>query len=215
VTAAVTVRREMSVGDAGATGAARAWEAPQNRGMDGLSLPRSPAPAVALREVAGGPDELAALQRVLEGAPRYARVTGDHPVPRDAARLLWEALPPGRTRDGKQVFAVTLDGDVVGVVDLFVGYPDDQTVFIGLLLLMERHQGHGLGGAALAAVERHVRARWPAVGRMRLGVVRENASAHRFWSRQGFVATGERRPFRAGVVDAEVWLFDKSPFGGG
>jgi GNAT superfamily N-acetyltransferase len=168
-----------------------------------------------LRELAGRPDELDAVQRVLQAAPRYAQLSGEASVPPNAARALWQARPPGRPRAGKHVYAVDVGGETVGVVDVVVGYPDDATAFIGLLLLDEAHEGRGLGGATLGAVEAVVRARWPEVGRLRLGVLRDNARALRFWARHGFVATGEVKPFRAGSRETEVRLFDKRVPAGG
>jgi hypothetical protein len=69
---------------------------------------------VILREVAGDPEELAALQRVVESDEDYARrVTGHPPGPADAQSTLL-FVPEGGSPDDKAPFAVWADGELVG-----------------------------------------------------------------------------------------------------
>ena len=53
------------------------------------------------------------------------------------------------------------DGELVGVLDLLLRYPDAETVYLGLLLIERGRQGQGIGAAAIRALEREVAARWP------------------------------------------------------
>jgi hypothetical protein len=46
------------------------------------------------------------------------------------------------------VFGVWVDGELVGVLDLLLRYPDQETVYLGLLLIDRRRQRQGIGAAA-------------------------------------------------------------------
>jgi ribosomal protein S18 acetylase RimI-like enzyme len=74
--------------------------------------------------------------------------------------------------------------ELVGILDLLLRYPDDETLYIGLLQIDRPRQGQGIGAAACQALEREVEARWPWV-RLRLSVVRTNDQVLGFWRRMG------------------------------
>jgi ribosomal protein S18 acetylase RimI-like enzyme len=165
--------------------------------------------AVTLREVVGDPEELGALQRVMESDEDFAlRVTGHPPGPADAQSTLM-FVPEGKSPDDKMVLGVWVDSELVGVLDLLLRYPDQETVYLGLLLIDRRWQGRGIGAAACQALEREVQARWPWARRLRLSVVRTNDQVLGFWHRMGFVETGEVRPYRYDKLQSETILMDK------
>jgi hypothetical protein len=57
----------------------------------------TPSTQVTLRALGGEPDEMLALQRVIEDAPRYAHlITGVPPGPADA-QSLYTILPEGKS----------------------------------------------------------------------------------------------------------------------
>jgi ribosomal protein S18 acetylase RimI-like enzyme len=164
---------------------------------------------VTLREVAGGPDELRALQRVMESDEGYfLRVTGHPPGPADAQSTLM-FVPEGVSPDDKAPFGVWAGDELVGILDLLLRYPDDETLYIGLLLIDRGRQGQGIGTAAVQALERELLPRWPWVRRLRLGVVRSNDQVLGFWRRLGFTETGEVRPWRYDKLESESILMDK------
>ena len=102
---------------------------------------------VTLREVTGDPEELAALQRIFESDEDFAlRVTGHPPGPADAQSTLM-FVPEGKSPDDKAVFGVWAGDELVGVLDLLLRYPDDETVYLGLLLIDRDRQGRGIGAA--------------------------------------------------------------------
>jgi ribosomal protein S18 acetylase RimI-like enzyme len=164
---------------------------------------------VTLREVAGDPEELAALQRVMESDEEYSlRVTGHPPGPAEAQSTLM-FVPDGKSPDDKAPFGVWDDDELVGLLDLLLRYPDDETLYIGLLLIDRGRQGQGIGTAAYRALERDVLPRWPWVRRLRLSVVRGNDQVLGFWRRLGFTETGEVRPWRYDKLESESILMDK------
>ena len=150
-----------------------------------------------------------ALQQVIEDAPRYAHlVTGVPPGAADA-QSLYTVLPDGKTYDDKFVFGIYSDAAMVGCIDLIRGYPDPFTACIGLLLIAEQHEGKGIGRAAFEELERFIRS-WNTCTLLRLGIVRTNDRAFRFWTRLGFAPTGEVKPHRYGTVVSEIVLYAKA-----
>ena len=102
-----------------------------------------------------------------------------------------------------------LGDELVGILDLLLRYPDDQTVYLGLLLIDRAHQGRGVGTAAFQALERDLLPRWPWARRLRLSVVGTNDQTLGFWRRLGFTETGEVRPWRYDKLESESILMDK------
>ena len=161
-----------------------------------------------VRLLTGEPGEMAELQRVHEGAPEYSdRVTGAPPGPSDA-QSAYTILPPGKSYDDKFVFGIYRGERMVGCADLIRGYPDARTAHLGLLLIAEAWQRQGIGRAAYRALEDHARS-WGTCDRMRVGVVRTNACVLSFWSSEGFVPSGEVKPYRYGNVHSDVIILTK------
>jgi uncharacterized protein len=164
---------------------------------------------VTLREVAGDPEELATLQRIFESDEDFAvRVTGHPPGPADAQSTLM-FVPEGKSPDDKAVFGVWAGDELVGILDLLLRYPDDETLYLGLLLIDRDRQGQGIGAAACQALERDLLPRWPWARRLRLSVLRSNDQVLGFWRRMGFTETGEVRPWRYDKLESEAILMDK------
>ena len=117
--------------------------------------------------------------------PAYSWLTEDKaPNPADALEIL-KVCPPGIGEHDKFVLAI-LEGEVlIGCVDLVRGYPDEQTAYLGLLLLLKEHcQGRGLGSQVLADLTA-LASGWGCTT-LRLGVIATNAPALHFWSKHGF-----------------------------
>jgi GNAT superfamily N-acetyltransferase len=162
---------------------------------------------IVLRPLSGEHAEMQALQRVLEGAPRYAeRITGAPPGAADA-QSAYSALPEGKSYDDKFVFGIYAGGEMIGCADVIRGWPRTDTAHIGLLLVAERHQRRGYGLAAYDAIEQEAHG-WGAK-RMRIGVVRTNEEVLPFWEKLGFAPTGEVKPYRYGPVVSEVLILEK------
>ncbi len=100
--------------------------------------------------------------------------------------------------------AIRVDGDVVGWVTLKRGAaaPDwvaADAAVLGGLRIDVRHQGRGIGAAALAALARWVARHWPQVARLVLRVDDGNAAGIRAYEQAGWSETGERRVGRIGL----------------
>jgi diamine N-acetyltransferase len=176
-----------------------------------LTVPVAPDAApnkLTLRQLGNTRRAAALLQRVVEAAPRFAQLlSGASPGPHEGEEIL-SLLPEGKTADEKFVYAVELEGVCIGCVDLIRDYPDTNTAHIGLLLLAQAYEGCGLGSASLAHIEALVRT-WPECSRLRVGIVERNARALAFWTRHGFVPTGESKPYGVDPIGSRVLIYAK------
>ena len=163
---------------------------------------------MTLRLLTGAPAEMAALQCVLESAPRYFQSVCAAPPSEVEAQSTFTALPEGKTYDDKFVWGLYSDAAMVGCADVIRGYPSPERAVIGLLLLAEAWQRRGFGRAFAALVERRI-ASWPEIERLRIGVVASNEGALVFWRKLGYRETGEVRPPHSGFV-REVIVLEKS-----
>jgi GNAT superfamily N-acetyltransferase len=150
---------------------------------------------------------MAAMQRVLEGAPTYAeRITGAPPGAADA-QSTYSILPEGKAYEDKFVYGIYERDEMIGCADVIRAWPRADTTHVGLLLIAERHQRRGHGRAAYRLLEEQVRA-WGAK-RVRIGVIGTNADVMPFWSKLGFAPTGEVKPYRYGRVESHVTVLEK------
>ena len=100
--------------------------------------------------------------------------------------------------------AVRVDGAIAGWVVLKRGgaAPDwvgaDAAVVSGLRVDV-RHQGRGIGGAALAEMYGWVARHWPQATRLVLRVDDGNAAGIRAYEKAGWTEAGERRVGRVGI----------------
>ena len=83
----------------------------------------------------------------------------------------------------------------MAVLDFIWGYPEENTGFIGLLMVAADGQGKGIGKKLF----RHIRkaARENGLEKLRLGCYASNEPARNFWEKQGF-RTVEIREKEAG-----------------
>ena len=80
-------------------------------------------PLLSLRLLTGEPDEMAALQRVFEAAPRYFDVVTGLPPGSAEAQSTFTALPPGSDYEHKRVWGLYAGEEMIGCADVVRGYP--------------------------------------------------------------------------------------------
>ena len=100
--------------------------------------------------------------------------------------------------------AILVDADIIGWVVLKRGTsaPDwvaDGAAVVSGLRIDVRHQGRGIGAAALAGMAGWVARHWPEISLLTLRVDHGNAAGIRAYEKAGWVETGERRVGRVGV----------------
>jgi GNAT superfamily N-acetyltransferase len=80
---------------------------------------------------------------------------------------------------------IKLDDTYIGVMDYLMENPKDQCPWLGLLMIHGDYQGFGFGSQVYTLYESEILNR--GLQRVRLGVIKENAKANRFWESLGFL----------------------------
>ena len=115
------------------------------------------------------------------------------------------ALPPKKETADKYFIGIFDGNRLVAVMDLIDKYPDERTVFIGLLMVSKSCQRKGIGTYIVKSLSQTLGAK--GYSHIRLGYVKNNLSARSFWLKQGFQPTGtESVRERYTVVEAEKIL---------
>ena len=145
---------------------------------------------ISIRRVNQG--ESGVVQSLLDAAPNYFLRTEGVPTDPHGAESLFQALPPNCLPEQKFVFLMDVDGRSIGVIDTIWGYPDRDTLFIGLFLIAETEQAKGWGRIFYRKLEA-----WAAlnleVKQHRLAVVDSNP-VEKFWTKLGFISTDITKP---------------------
>ena len=109
-----------------------------------------------------------------------------HPpfVTRESIREDMTALPPGRTPEDKHYVGFRDGERLVAIMDLVLGYPEENVAFIGLFMTDVSVQGRGVGSGILAECMAYLKE--CGFAKIRLGVDKGNPQSYSFWSRNGF-----------------------------
>lgn len=129
--------------------------------------------------------DIGSAQKLCEQCTDYFLLHEGAAAPATAAKEIFDALPPGKTRKDKFVFGVEkADGALVGLVDLVRDFPENGVWMLGLMLLAPEERSKGTGKATHEAL-----ALWSkALGAksLRIGVIEENKKGARFWDSLGY-----------------------------
>lgn len=129
---------------------------------------------------------------VLRANESYCILTEGHPAERGSVESDLTALPPGKSMADKHYWGWYDKTECMAVTDLIVGYPDGETLFIGLLIVDAARHGQGYGTFIFGQVEAFARER--GCKRMELGCYEHNGTGLAFWRGKGF--TEKRRTDR-------------------
>lgn len=99
-----------------------------------------------------------------------------------------KALPPRTSYDDKYYIGYFEKDELTAVMDLILGYPNDETAFIGLFMMKKQCQGKGIGSAVVEECFDFL----SGIGYrfVRLGFARGNPQSEAFWKKNGFTQTG-------------------------
>ncbi len=86
---------------------------------------------------------------------------------------------------GAQRFLIRHGNEYIGILEYLLLNPNDQCTWLGLLLIKKEFQAQGYGSKALELFNEEMITR--GIEKYRIGVIAENAPAHKFWSKRGFV----------------------------
>lgn len=128
-------------------------------------------------------DGIFELQR--ENASYFAAIQR-HEVTREECRADFTAAPPDFPLERKYYRAVYAQGSCIAILDYLEGYPKEDTVYIGYLMVAKEQQDKGVGRKINEAFMRA--ARQAGYGKIKLACYRANETGYRFWRRNRYTA---------------------------
>ncbi len=131
-------------------------------------------------------EDLAEVLALCRGNPQYYRRCPPG-VSLESLRADLRALPPGKTARDKYYVGFYEGGLLVAVADLILGYPDDETVFIGFFMVDAKRQGKGIGSAVIAEMLACLKWEYRCA---KLGYMAGNRQSGNFWKKNGFAESG-------------------------
>lgn len=171
------------------------------------SAGRDSPPRVSLRPLSA--EDVAAVQAVFEATPDYfAQLTGEPPAGHEAQRTFDSlAGQPGRLWLGLFVPDEAGLPDLIGLLDLRLGFPEPQTVTLGLLLVCEARQRQGLGSQAYRLLEGWLRQQ--DFDLVELHVAGQAFGAQQFWRQLGFEFSGQQQRVALGRKSVRLLAMSK------
>lgn len=127
----------------------------------------------------------------------YFALTGESPD-KDTVKSDMSELPEGKSKKDKRFLGFFRVGRLEGVLDILEGYPDADTVYIGLLMTDGRKHRQGTGTAIMRYADAYFFQN--KYKKVRLAVIKENRIAFDFWKSLGFDFTGEEKRWRNTAV---------------
>ncbi|MBD2124246.1 GNAT family N-acetyltransferase [Trichocoleus sp. FACHB-262] len=155
-------------------------------------------------------DNAEILQKLYEQCLEFALLTdGIAPSP-SAARDEFTALPEGKTIEDKYILGLFNSSNIlVGMIEAIRHYPDDQTWWIGLMMLAPGQRGKGLGTEFYRAFERWVLAQ--GAFQVSLSVIEANEAGLQFWKHLGFSIVRKVPPQQFGIKTHERYELTRIP----
>ena len=95
-----------------------------------------------------------------------------------------KAAPPGIDLSAKHYIGFFDNQELVAVMDLVDGYPEDDIAFIGFFMMNLKHQGKNIGTSIICEVTDYLRSIGKTV--IRLAIDKGNPQSSHFWKKNGF-----------------------------
>jgi len=100
-------------------------------------------------------------------------------------------LPPNISLDNKYFVGYYKEGQLIALLDIITGYPNEQTVYIGWFMMKKELQGTGIGSNIIAeALLYFKKEKFQAV---QLGYVKGNNQSEGFWRKNKFYPVGREK----------------------
>lgn len=116
------------------------------------------------------------------------------------------SIPDGTQKSQKNYKLVSFNNEILGAVDYITGYPEKNTVFIGLFIIKNNKHGQGFGRKIFNYLENLFKSE--GFLKIRLGVIADNEIGFSFWKKQNFKEI-ERKVLKFGNSEKEVIVMEK------
>ena len=115
-------------------------------------------------------------------------------------------IPDGGQKSQKHYRLVSFNDEILGAVDYITGYPEKNTIFIGLLIIKNNKHRQGFGEKIFNYLEDLFKSE--GFLKLRLGVIANNEIGFSFWKKQNFKEI-ERKVLKFGNSEKEVIVMEK------
>ena len=147
------------------------------------------------------------LQILCEACSDYYELCEERSVSPTASKDLFINVPPSKKLEDKRILGIyegrNESKNLVGVLDMLIDFPNENTWYIGLFMIKPSIRNNKLGERVL-----HQYKEWAlrnGVKELNIGVLEENEKAFRFWSRMGFEVVKKIDNFEIGNKVATVF----------
>ena len=118
-----------------------------------------------------------------------------------------EITPTGVDAKDKYYVGFFQEDELIAVMDIIDGYPDEATAYIGFFMMNIKYQGKGLGTKLITELFNYLRNR--GFERVRLGYDKDNPQSSHFWKKQKFCMIKEVPQDDGVIVVAEHRLNER------
>lgn len=154
------------------------------------------------------PEDAPILQKLYQQCTEFAILTDGVPPSPTAALDEFQDLPPGKTTQDKFIFGLFDSGKVLlGMIESIRHYPDNQTWWLGLMMLAPEYRGKGLGADFYRAFEGWVSAQ--NIAKISLLAIEVNKPGLRFWQKMGFEIVQTMPPRQFGIKTHKYYILSR------
>jgi GNAT superfamily N-acetyltransferase len=154
-------------------------------------------------------EDIAMLQILYEQCTEFALLTDGQPPSSTAAHDEFEAVPDGKTTQDKYILGLfDPQNHLIGMIESLRHYPDNQTWWIGLMMLSPERRGQGLGSEFYQAFENWVAVQ--SVKQVSLSVVEANELGLQFWKSLGFEVIRKTEPRQFSKKTHAVYVMSRA-----
>ena len=131
--------------------------------------------------------DVAAVYALCRENPQYYQYCPPF-VTEDSIRADMAALPPRKAVEDKYYLGFYEEDRLIAVMDLILGFPKEETAFVGFFMMNKEYQGKGIGTALMQEVYAYLKQ--CGFKFVRLGFAKGNPQSEHFWLKNGFERTG-------------------------
>lgn len=109
-------------------------------------------------------------------------------VTKESLLIDLEKLPPNKTSKDKYFLGIYEGNTLVGLIDIILKYPNNQTAFIGFFMMNKLYQSKGIGSQIIQELCIYLKEQ--GFDKVRLGYVKGNLQSEGFWLKNNFKPVG-------------------------
>ncbi len=150
------------------------------------------------------------FQKLYEQCTDFIQLTYGHPPSPTVADEDFDDLPDGKTTEDLYILGLFNPNKIlVGVIEAVRHYPDNQTWWIGLMMLTPQQRKKGIGAKFYKAFEQWVLLQ--DASKISLFVIKANQPGLQFWQKMGFEITDEIPPRQFGNKIHQGYRMSRTP----